>query len=92
MRAELLALSGLLYIANEMGLPKLKVCGDSKTIIDWINEVAFLRVLELDHWCTRSKLLRDIFATFGCQHIFREHNGTADGLSKETLQLTIGHL
>ena len=71
MRAELLALSGLLYIANEMGLPKLKVCGDSKTIIDWINEVVILKVLELENWCARTKALTNTFPIFECHHIYR---------------------
>ena len=92
MRAELLSLWGLLFVADRIGLLELKVFGDSKTIIDWINEVVVLIVLELNYWCTRTKLLCFSFESFKCQHIYREHNKIVDGLSKEALKLPIAHL
>ena len=51
-RAKLIFVWGLFCIASAMGLPKLMVFGDSKIIIDWINNVSNLQVLELDDWCT----------------------------------------
>ena len=75
-----------------MGLPKLRVFGDSKTIIDWVNDEALLEVLALDHWCSRIKDLITRFHKFICSHIFREHNRVADRLSKEALELEDGYL
>ena len=76
-----------------MGLLQLKLFGDSKIIIDWINGVANLQVLEMDYCCTRlTKALKDSFPCIDCHHIYREHNVIADGLSKEALQITKGHL
>ena len=54
-RAELLALWGFIHITCAMGLSQLKVFGDSKIIINWINEVVNLQVLEMDYWCARTK-------------------------------------
>ena len=70
----------------------MTVFGDSKIIIDWINNESTLRVLELENWCTRNRYLKDSFITIRCQHIYGEHNHNVDGLSKEALLLTSGHL
>ena len=44
-RAELLALWGLLFVADALGLLELSVYGGSKTIIDWVNDLVTLEVL-----------------------------------------------
>ena len=75
-----------------MGLTELKLYGDSKTIIDGINDVVELRVLELDYWCSRTIALHFVFESFSCQHIYKEHSNIADGISKDALKLSIGHL
>ena len=75
---ELLALWGLLFLASTMGLPKLMLFGDSRIIIDWINNMANLQVLELEDWCKQTKTLKDTFQGFICQHIYREHNQIVD--------------
>ena len=48
-QAELLALWGLLFVAHAVGLLELSVYGDSKTIVDWVNDLATMEVLSLDH-------------------------------------------
>ena len=75
-----------------MRLPELRVYGDSNTIIDWINDVAMLEVLALDHWCSRIKDLVVSFFIFTCKHTYREHNRVVDRLSKEALELEAGNL
>ena len=75
-----------------MGIPQLKVFGDSNIIIEWINGVSNLQVLEMDYWCTRIKALKHSFPCIECHHIYREHNVIVDGLSKEALQITMGHI
>ena len=75
-----------------MGLPELTVFGYSKTIIDWINEDVGLRVLDLVYWCRKTKLLFSSFRSIRCNHIYHEHNMTADVLSKVALPVPIGSL
>ena len=91
-RVELLALWGLLYFAEGMGLPELQVYVDSKIISDWINDVVVLSVLELDYWCSRVKSLRLSFNSFSFQHTYREHNHIADGILKDAIYLSCGQL
>ena len=52
-RAELLAIYGMLYVANIMGFPELWAFGDSTMVIDRVNKKNNLRVLNLDYWCNR---------------------------------------
>ena len=89
-RAKLLALFGLLYVANSMGLPGISVYGDSLMVIDWVKGRTKLKVLNLEHWCKRINDMVHDFISFSCQHIYREHNQMADRLSKEALILTAG--
>ena len=46
---------GLLFVAHAVCLPELSVYGDSKTIVDLVNDLATMEVLSLDHWCQRIK-------------------------------------
>ena len=73
-RKKILSLWGLLLVVDKMGLLELIVYGDSKTIIDWVNDVALLEVLALDHWCNIIKYLVIGFFIFRCEHTYREHN------------------
>ena len=91
-RAELLAAYGLLFMANSMGLPELRVLGDSKMVVDRLNGRNHLHVLNLDHWCRRIHTIIRGFISFSCQHIYQEHNQLADFLSKKALDLQAGHL
>ena len=91
-RVELLALWGLLFVVDALGLPELSVYADSKTIIDWVNDLATLEVLSLDHWCQRIKDIIKGFYSFLCKHIYQEHNRVADRLFKEGMDLDEGKL
>ena len=73
-------------------LPDLSVYGDSKTIIDWVNDLETLEVLSLYHWCQRIKDIIKGFFSFSYKHIYREHNRVADRLSKEGMELDKGKL
>ena len=44
-----------------------------------------LIVLDLDHWCARIEAIKKSFLSINFQHVYREHNMIADGLSKEAL-------
>ena len=91
-QAELLALWVLLYVANCFRLPKLKIFGDSKVIIDLANNSTCLRVVELNHWCTLINLLKGCFFSLCFQQIYSEHDHIADGLSKEVVHNKNGYL
>ena len=79
-------------MADLLGLMELSVYGDSKTIIDWVNDLAILEILSLEHWCQRIKDIIKGFYSFSCKHTYREHNPVADRLSKEALELDDGQL
>ena len=91
-KTELLALFCLLHVANVMGLPGILVYGDSMMVIDWAKGKSKLNVTNLEHWCNRTAELVHGFSSFGCQHIYHEHNQLVDRLSKEALSLTVGNL
>ena len=73
-----------------MGLPIQLILGDSIVIISWVKRLSALEIPSLKHWCDEifSMLLLVPPVTFN--HIFREHNMLADGLSKKTLNLELG--
>ena len=53
---------------------------------------AELNVIDLVHWCERIDALKSSFLTINFSHIYREHNSSADTLSKEALSLDMGPL
>ena len=73
-----------------MGLPIKMIYGDSMVIISWVNRVSALEIPTLKHWCDEifSMLQNVPLVTFN--HIFREHNMLADGLSKKALKMEVG--
>lgn len=60
--------------------------GDSRIIIDWLNNKGKLQVLALDYWKEKIRDLIKKFEEISFEHIFRESNAEADHLSKTTLQ------
>ena len=52
--------------------------------------MASLAVMDLDHWCDRIIEAKASFRSISFQHIYREHNSNADGLSKEALSIELG--
>ena len=71
-----------------MGLPFLRIYGDSTVIINWENKRDSLTSLELNHWCDNTRILMDGFARLDIRHVYWEHNQSADSLSKDALDLT----
>jgi hypothetical protein len=45
MKAEILGLRGLLFLAQRLSICGIMVAGDSKVTIDWINESTKLNLL-----------------------------------------------
>jgi len=91
-RAKLLVLWGLLRFASNIGIVSIQVFGDSKVIVDWATGCLEIQVITLVHWCQRTKSLISSFSEITFQHIFRELNSVADGLSKKAVGLQAGLL
>lgn len=89
-REELLDLCLVLYFSMSRQFNSIEIFGDSKITIDWANGISNLRVFVLEGWkcCTRNLIQH--FERIYMKHIFREHNGHADKLSKEAIGMTVG--
>jgi len=74
-----------IFIANLLSIHKLQILGDSKVIIDWLNDKSDLRVSSIEGWKQRIKMLKRKFADIHFFHIYREYNKEADGISKKEL-------
>ena len=73
-----------------MGLPIQLILGDSMVIISWVNRLSALAIPSLKHWCDEIFSMLENFPPVTFNHIFREHNMLADGLSKKALNLDMG--
>ena len=89
-RAELLSLWALMWLANRLQVEELQVLGDSLAVIDWVNGKTVIKNSTLLHWYQRTVHLKGTFTHINIQHIYRDHNGTADALSKEGIPLEEG--
>jgi ribonuclease HI len=84
-KAELLGAWVTLILVNQWKIPKIQLMGDSKVIIDWLNQKGNLNVIDIEGWKRITKVLTTIFQEIIFQHIFREYNKEADRLSKQAL-------
>ena len=89
-KAELIRLWALLHIAQMMGIPKLRIYGDSSVIINWANGLASPSPPELLHYCGDTRKLCTCFLELTFYHIYHEFNQHADCLSKKSLSLALG--
>lgn len=89
-RAELLALWSVLRVRKLMGLPIKMIFGDSMVIISWVNRITTLDLPTLKHWCDEILSMLRLAPPVSFNHIFREHNTLADGLSKRALNMDMG--
>jgi ribonuclease HI len=90
MKAEILGLWGLLFLAHKLSICRLMVAGDSKVTIDWINESSKLNLLYLHNWKEQIKRLKEGFEDIKFMHIHREFNTVADHLSKKAMDNALG--
>ena len=89
-RAELMALWSVIRVCLMMGLPIKMIYGDSLVIISWVNGTNTLDVPTLKHWCDDIIYMLRMVPPVSFNHIYREHNSLADGLSKQALLLDLG--
>ena len=81
-----------LTLATIWSINKLQILGDSKVIIDWINQNGNLQEVNIDCWKQKTKDLAKNFKDISFQHIYRVHNKEADLLSKRALNEIEGRL
>ena len=90
-RAELLAFWAVLRVSLMMGLPIHLIYGDSMVIISWLNGFSTLDIPSLMHWCDDTKEMLQLVPLMIFKHTFCAHNMLADDLSKQALNLDMGH-
>ena len=54
--------------------------------------MAYLYVVDLEHWCDHTTEVKASFLSINFQHIYREDNMSVDVLLKESLSLEMGKL
>jgi ribonuclease HI len=79
-------------LAVRLNIDGLQVYGDSKIVIDWLNNRGKLQVISLVRWKDRIKELTKSFNTISFSHIYREQNKEADFLSKKAIQMQEGKI
>jgi ribonuclease HI len=90
-RAELLGAWATLYLASRLHIESLQILRDSRTIIEWLNNMGDLQAISLSAWKDRIRLLQLAFKKLSYKHIYREHNKSTDQLSKAALQKKAGY-
>jgi ribonuclease HI len=74
-----------LTLAKLWDITRLQVMGDSKVIIDWLNQKANLHAIDIEGWKRRTKTMIAKFQEISFLHIFRDYNKEVDLLSKQWL-------
>jgi ribonuclease HI len=91
-KAELMGIWATLTLANHLSLPRLQAFGDSRVIIEWLNDRGKLNVCSIEGWKIRTKDLIKKFQYISFHHLYREFNKEADKLSKEALLVPEGKI
>jgi hypothetical protein len=79
-------------LAQRLDIEDLILLGDSKVIIDWLNDKAKLRSAALECWKERTTVAKRLLKSFIAIHIYRDENSIADQLSKQALTRPPGKL
>lgn len=91
-KAELLGAWGTLTLAKLLDLQLIQLMGDSKVVIDWLDQKGRLQVVSIEAWKRCIKELIPTFQRIHFHHIFRESNRVADQMSKIALSAVKGRL
>jgi hypothetical protein len=68
------------------------VLGDSRVVIDWINQKSNLRSVHIEGWKHKTQELSKHFTDIRFHHFSRSFNSEADALSKKALSAEVGRL
>ncbi len=88
--AELMTLRHLMHFALNHDCRDIQIFGDSNIIINWINKNSRCDAHTLLNILDEVMHLKSLFNTILVRHIYREHNHSADELSKEAMHLPRG--
>lgn len=81
-KAEIMALAGLIYFSDFLGIQNLHIYGDSKVTIDHVQSRNSIKNIHLSGWLSWIEKLWHKRKDFSISHIGREKNSKADALSK----------
>ena len=87
-KAKLLALQVVLQLAFNLGIQNLHIFGDSLLVIEWMEKGKNVHNIFLWPLYDELMVIALSFQEICFQHLYRERNGVADTLSKESIQLT----
>ena len=82
----------VLNLAINNNISQLKVFGDSKMVVDWVNRKIQINTPHLQQLLNVIRRLLDFFTGFRISHIYNELNMEVGGLSKLALLLDPGKL
>ena len=85
--AEYRALILGLGLARSCGVRRLRVCADSELVVRQVNGTYRVRNEGLRPRFAQVRALVDGFDSFEIAHVRREHNGAADALANEAMDL-----
>lgn len=82
-QVEVNTLWGVLFCVKWLSLESLDVFGDTKVVIEWVNERSTLNPPMLSNWMSRIRELIGQFILVTFTHIYKEMNKTTNTLSKK---------
>lgn len=82
MKAEAMALWGLLWFVSFLCIPSIHIYGDSQSIINHVRGITNIRQPHLQGWLKQIMNLWKTFRHISIQCIGREYNHNADKMSK----------
>jgi ribonuclease HI len=85
-KAELMGAWVTLTLSKLWNITKIQVMGDSKVIIDLMNQKDNLHAIDIEGWKRRTKVMITNFQEISFHHIFRDFNKEVDRISKQGLQ------
>jgi len=91
-KTKFLGIWATLTLATHLSLPNILAFGDSKVIIDWLNDKGQLKACAIEGWKIRTKSLIKNFQAINFHHIVREFNKDEDQLSKVALHESEGKI
>jgi ribonuclease HI len=91
-KAELVGAWATFAIAKLLDIHHIQILGDSKVVVDWLEQKGNLQAINIEGWKRRIRDLATSFQGTSFQHIFRESNEEADKLSKQALLAPRGRL
>lgn len=86
MMAEAMALGGLLSMCLFLDLHDVKIYGDSQMLVNFVSQKINITQTHLAGWLERIRFLWNALKGTSINHIYRELNQEADGLSKKGLK------